>query len=242
MDGRGSGKTGISVPNRDPDQGGSRMEEMVGKPQRIPRQWNKEKGQGGGRERAKFTRHEHYGEKYRNWFLVPTRSILILGDSNMSRLPRIQDDRVQMDCYSGAQLAHACHLLRNKTRVSPQVGQVILGFGLNNRTQQNPALLTSLVKRLIMVTKATFPAARVQMLIVNRDEGLSHGVKVNIAQLNKIICETGMTIPGLQKQLFATVDDKINWTEPKGDMGLLEEPAKFGRAAEPESTVKEGDG
>lgn len=99
--------------------------------------------------------------------------------------------------------------------MSAQVKQVILAFGLNNKTQGNPTLLTTLVKRLIVIMTATFPSAQVWVPVINRDEGLSHGVKVNIAQLNQIIWKTGQAIPRLQKQLFTTVDDKIHWTEHK---------------------------
>ncbi|KAF3852866.1 hypothetical protein F7725_006221 [Dissostichus mawsoni] len=46
-------------------------------------------------------RHEHRGNKARNWSLSPSREVLILGASNISRLPLIHDLRVQVDSFRG---------------------------------------------------------------------------------------------------------------------------------------------
>ncbi|KAK1875563.1 Actin cross-linking toxin VgrG1 [Dissostichus eleginoides] len=59
------------------------------------------------------TRHEHRGNKRANWFLTPDREILILGDSNISRLPPIFDKLVQVDSYPGANILDAIHLIRS---------------------------------------------------------------------------------------------------------------------------------
>lgn len=68
-----------------------------------------------------LSREEHFGDKYGNWSLTPTRPVLIIGDSNISCLPIIDDDRIQMVSYPGAQLAHAYHLLKHKTGSTEEV-------------------------------------------------------------------------------------------------------------------------
>jgi len=66
-----------------------------------------------------FCRHDHGGNKTLNWSLSPTRPVLIVGASNMGRLPLVLDPEVQVDCFPGARVSHALHLLRHRTP-SPQ--------------------------------------------------------------------------------------------------------------------------
>ncbi|GAA6087139.1 uncharacterized protein LOC120555297 [Tachysurus ichikawai] len=74
----------------------------------------------------RFERHPHSGDKYRNWDLKPQRPILILGDSNLLRLPRINNPAVQVDSYPGANLSHAHHLIKYKTPTSTDTQKVVL--------------------------------------------------------------------------------------------------------------------
>lgn len=80
-----------------------------------------------------FERQEHNNDKYKNWTLWPRRPILVLGDSNMGRLPAVEDKRVRLVCHPGAELAHVYNLLRNRTPTSAGVTRVLLSFGINNK-------------------------------------------------------------------------------------------------------------
>jgi len=67
-----------------------------------------------------FNRQDHGGDKLK---------ILVLGDSNMGKLPKVWDGKVQVVCYPGAHWSNAYEILRNKTlRVteSPTVGDIVL--------------------------------------------------------------------------------------------------------------------
>lgn len=75
-----------------------------------------------------FRRREHGGDKIRNWSLRPRRLVLIMGDSNMARLPAVLDDRVQVECYPGAHWFHAYEILRNRTPTTDWITAVTGGM------------------------------------------------------------------------------------------------------------------
>ncbi|KAJ4946245.1 hypothetical protein JOQ06_023913 [Pogonophryne albipinna] len=54
-----------------------------------------------------------------NWSLTSSREIIIMGSSNIARLPFINDKRIQVDSYPGAKLSHAVHIIKYKTPTSP---------------------------------------------------------------------------------------------------------------------------
>ncbi|GAA6106737.1 uncharacterized protein LOC105009030 isoform X1 [Tachysurus ichikawai] len=160
----------------------------------------------------KFERHPHLGDKYRNWDLKPQRPILILGDSNLSRLPRINNPAVQVDCYPGAKLSHAHYLIKYKTPTSMDTQRVVLSFGLNDRTTKYPALYQQQITKLIHAAGDTFPNATLHVPSVNFDRRLPHGSRANLDSLNRIIGATGLSIPILPRDGFQTLPDNIHWT------------------------------
>lgn len=62
-------------------------------------------------------RHEHHGDEYKNWDLALVRPILFLGHSNLGRLHPIDNDKDEVVCYPGANLAPAYHIIKHKTLV-----------------------------------------------------------------------------------------------------------------------------
>ncbi|GLD71317.1 uncharacterized protein AKAME5_002263800 [Lates japonicus] len=164
-----------------------------------------------------FTRHEHRGDKTSNWLLKPQRPFIIMGDSNMARLPCIPDTSVQVDCYPGANIANATHILKNKTPTSPETNIVILSFGLNNRNQGNPTLLRQAVTRLIKTAKDTFPFAKIYIPLISFSEHLHIMVQRNIRELNHILKESDHHIPRLPHPSFKTNMDRIHWTPETGE-------------------------
>lgn len=168
------------------------------------------------RDAPKFTRHDHNGDKYNNWSLEAVRPILVLGDSNMARLPLIEDEAVQVDCFPGANLIHAAHVIRNKTSTSPGVKTVILAFGFNDRNQGKGDRLQALVDRLLKVAKDTFPYAKILIPLINCSASLKSVTRKNIDILNEILRHTNQSIPCLQQGLFKTGRDKIHWDVDTG--------------------------
>ncbi|KAK7895738.1 hypothetical protein WMY93_021063 [Mugilogobius chulae] len=74
-----------------------------------------------GRERGKIsmkTCHPSEGRKFERTF-KPVRPILILGSSNVGRVPPIEDSRFQMEVFPGTRLQHVTSLL-SRVEVAPQ--------------------------------------------------------------------------------------------------------------------------
>lgn len=160
------------------------------------------------------TRHEHGGDKYKNWDLRPTRPILILGSSNLSRVPSISNNKVQVDSFPGANLAQAYHVIVHKTPVWPEAQHVVLSFGLNNREQGNPTILGKGVERLQGAAHRTFPNAVIHFPLINYNKALPAKVIENIKTLNNFFEKTGLSIPLLPWEKFKTETDLIHWTRP----------------------------
>lgn len=158
------------------------------------------------------TRHDHRGNKTQNWNLTPKRPIIIMGDSNLSRFPPIQDDRIQVDCYPGADLSQAIYLLRNKTPTTTETQIVILSFGLNNKHQTQITNLRKDVLRLLSTAKTTFPFAKILIPLINFSTELEPGICKNIRNLNQIIRNTNKFIPRIPYNTFQTERDRIHWT------------------------------
>nr|XP_049612482.1 uncharacterized protein LOC125989974 isoform X2 [Syngnathus scovelli]XP_049617920.1 uncharacterized protein LOC125993430 isoform X2 [Syngnathus scovelli] len=159
-----------------------------------------------------YTTHEHEGNKRANWFLFPQRRWLIVGDSNLAKLQKIEDREVQVDCYPGAKIRHGIHLLRNRTATSPNVLGVILSLGLNNRGRVIPIFISKEIARLLGAAKATFPYAKIFIPKINYSQSLPLEIQANLRELNEIIEETGHSIQRLPSRLFTTGPDNIHWT------------------------------
>lgn len=155
--------------------------------------------------------HEHNEDKLKNWRLNPSRPILIIGDSNISKLPSISDDRIQVDCYLGANLNHAKHLLRHNTPTSRAGPKIILSFGLNNGRHCNSTLIKKELHGMLEAAKVTFPQAEIFIPIINLSDDLPGIIKNNIKELNFLIKETGQQVPRLERQHFLM---EINYTGP----------------------------
>lgn len=165
---------------------------------------------------SRFERHEHQGNKSLNWKLTPSRPVLIIGDSNLARIPLIQDNRIQVDCYPGANLTQATHLLRHNTPLSREVQKVIVSFGTNDREQSNTILMKQKVKKLLSMAQTTFPFAQIGIPIINFSRNLHPSIQKNIRNLNHFIAETGQSIGALPQPTFQTTSDDIHWTTATG--------------------------
>ncbi|CAM4569736.1 unnamed protein product [Leuciscus chuanchicus] len=118
-------------------------------------------------------RHEVVaGDKYKSWSLTPGREVLIVGDSNLSRIPEINHGAVEIHSYPGATLAQAFSLIKYKTPVADGVRHVVLSFGLNDRGQGNMQALRKCIERLKEAATATFPSAVLHIPLINYDPTL----------------------------------------------------------------------
>lgn len=161
-------------------------------------------------------RQEHGGDKYRNWSLTPERPILFLGDSNLSHIPPLDNGNLQIVSYPGAKFEHAYHIIKNKTPTSPQVQQVVLAFGLNNRERLNRAHFEKTIQRMLGAAYRTFPNAVIHIPLINFNKFLPTRHTDNLIFLNDIIQRTSHSIPLLPWESFRTQEDKVHWTLTTG--------------------------
>lgn len=164
-----------------------------------------------------FTRHEHGGNKIRNWHLEPKRKILIIGDSNLQNLPQVWHGDIQVDCYPGATFYHAIHLLKHNTPTTESVQNVILSFGINNREHCLPETASKQLQRLVTIAQATFPNAYVQVPMINFSPHLPAQQKMNLKALNRNIVSKTAYIPSLRTIEFVTKRDNVHWTTETGE-------------------------
>ncbi|KAK1900737.1 Fructose-16-bisphosphatase class 1 1 [Dissostichus eleginoides] len=158
------------------------------------------------------TRHEYLGNKKENWSLTPSREVLVIGDSNISRLPPINDTRIQVDGYPGANLIQAIHLIKYKTPTSTDTKKVLLGFGLNDRNKNNTSILNNNLNQLLSSARDTFPNATIHIPSINFSVKLPLRAVRNIANLNKIVEQIPGHVTKLGGSDFTTGDDLIHWT------------------------------
>lgn len=161
-----------------------------------------------------FTIHRSEGNK-KNWTLTPTRPFLILGDSNIGRIPEGENknNKIQIDAYPGAKLKHAIYLLKYKTPTNNQVEKVILSFGLNDRDNNDRGKIQELIKTLLETATSTFPTALIRIPQINYSPLLFPTIIENIQMINNTIRETHDCLSKLSRIEFRVKPDKIHWTQ-----------------------------
>lgn len=163
-----------------------------------------------------FERQEHGNHKLENWYLRPRRPILKLGDSNLAKLPRMGDDRIQIMCYPGARWLHAQQILRNKTPTTDWVTKVILSFGINDRTSASTGWVGQWIEKAVSAAQTTFPNAQILVPIINFNRNLSRYQIQNLSTIFEHISNNRRTISLLPYQLFRTGSDLTHWTKATG--------------------------
>lgn len=69
------------------------------------------------------------------WKLKLHQKWLIIGDSNLARIPGFKNPDLQIESYPGANFRHIEAILAKLT-TTPMVEKVVLSVGLNNRGQK----------------------------------------------------------------------------------------------------------
>ncbi len=80
-------------------------------------------------------RHINTDRKQTDWSLNLKKKFIILGDSNVSRIPAFHIPDLQIDSFPGAKFQHAGNLVEKATiALEPEI--LVMSFGLNNRSQR----------------------------------------------------------------------------------------------------------
>lgn len=112
------------------------------------------------------TRHPTTKFKTQDWSLQVAKKWLIIGDSNVHKLPAYDIADLQVDAFPGATFRNA-ELLMDKTTCGVRVEKVILSFGINNRVQKTQETAIKQLQRALNKVKRTFPHADIFIPQIN---------------------------------------------------------------------------
>ena len=159
------------------------------------------------------TRHSNTSQKIKNWALRVEKPVLILGDSNLARIPRYNYPSVQVDAFPGAQIHHLKAVL-GKLNPQPRTRIVVLSVGLNNGLRGN--LLETIQKQfqqLVAMTKKIFPRAAIVIPQIHYSKGLEQAAQLSIRDMNTYIRRTYRTLEPIEENSFKVVPkDPVHWT------------------------------
>lgn len=186
-----------SDPEDGPEDGSQDLFDLTSTPMRR-RQW--------------VTRHANSDRKMIDWDLMVSKKWLIIGDSNLSRIPPYDIPGLQIDSYPGANFRHAEALMGKASSVTT-VLKVVLSFGLNHRNQKARETSIKQLQGAVRATKRSFPYAEVWVPQINFSSALAEDEKQTLKTLNDYIAKNLPGVPGIEDEYFRTEDDNLHWTE-----------------------------
>lgn len=159
----------------------------------------------------KPTRHPQTEHKSRDWSLHIVKKWVVLGDSNISRIPSFTSPDLQMDSYPGASFPHAEAILSTATN-AVTVEKIVLSFGLLHKGQNNPGTAVKELQKLLRTAKNRFPHAEILVPEINFSKSLPLMEQKNLTHLNHYIFEHCNSLLPLPQTQFHTDRDKVHWT------------------------------
>ena len=165
----------------------------------------------GQRSTHKPYMHLSTNKKFNEWKLTLKEKHVIIGDSNLGRIPTFDIQDLQIDSFPGAKLQHAANLIEKAT-VGTKVEKIVLAFGLNNRTQRLRISAMRECARVSQVTQEKLPDAQVWIPLINIPQSLPEGEKIFLDELNNYIEENYSFIPLLPEEQFQVERDGLHWT------------------------------
>ena len=159
----------------------------------------------------KPTRHLNTKRKMVDWGLVAKRKWLIMGDSNLSRIPSFQTPDMQIESYPGATFLHA-EVLMKKTKMMIKVEKVVLSFGINNKNQKLKETAMKQLQKAVKAAKEKFPYAEIWVPQINYCKNLPVDQQLTLNNLNTYIGKNMGHIPLLPDEVFSVNRDLVHWT------------------------------
>lgn len=156
-------------------------------------------------------RHIKTRKKFLDWNLTVTQPIVILGDSNLSKVGKVQAPKLQMDSFPGATFAHATAVLQ-RAIVDTKVDLVILSFGINHRGQRSATTAIQQLQSTLKAAKSKFSTTNIFVPLINYSKKLKTSEMKVLRDLNNYLKSYSKHIPELPGFLFRTADDNVHWT------------------------------
>lgn len=161
------------------------------------------------------TRHIRTDRKLLDWTLSVSKKWVIIGDSNLSRLPSHDIPHLQIDSYPGANFRHMAEVL-SKAMVQLLVEKVVISCGINSRGQKVKETTIKQLQTALRTAKKRFPYAEIWIPLLNYSSDLPDQEKRNLKQLNDHIFKNMPYIPLLDSDSFECESDKVHWTRATG--------------------------
>ena len=158
------------------------------------------------------TKHGNTGQRSKKeWVLCAGKQHLIVGDSNISRLPPFQRSDLQVDSFPGATFHHAEAIFR-RSKGNRCVKSLILSFGLYNRHQKTRETTLKQLRGAVRAAAARFPDAHILIPEVNVSQSLPLQQRLNLRVLNDFIKNHFEFIPHLPSSDFETESGGVRWS------------------------------
>ncbi|XP_078807140.1 uncharacterized protein LOC144994175 isoform X2 [Oryzias latipes] len=156
------------------------------------------------------TRHATTPRKFTDWHLHIHQETVIVGDSNVGRLPPFKADNTQVDSFPLATWHHAEFLLKNAT-CHTQPKTILLSFGIHQRTHKDKDIPVIEMFQTFEVAERLFPEANIIIPMISYSRRLPPKEKAVLDHLNEHIGELCNHIC-LSDDPVETDQDNVNWT------------------------------
>lgn len=158
------------------------------------------------------TYHERCFQKIARWNLEVTKPFLIIGDSNLARIPTFQVPLMQVDSFPGAQIHHLTEVIK-KLQPIPDVQKIILSIGLNNILKGNHLdTIKKQYQQLFTTVKRTFPHAEIFFPLIQLSGERNIRDKEKATHINGHITKKYRILNSIDENLFHTESDQVHWT------------------------------
>ena len=174
--------------------------------------------------------HPPTNRKATTWSLPIRKTNIIMGDSNLARIPkRIMAD-IQIDSFPGATLRHLTAVLLKHTSPRPHIKLIVLSIGINNCLREQTAItIIKDTRRLIRTAREKFPQAHIVIPLLTVSIKLSAGQLRCVKAFNDFIRDNIKEVDSRASYLntlstlkFHTVHDHIHWT-PETAKSMLDD-------------------
>ena len=168
----------------------------------------------------RVTRHMITDRKLVDWELTVLKKWLILGDSNLSRIPAYSIPDLQIESYPGANFRHAQAIMAKAT-CNTVVEKVVLSFGLNCRGQKAKMTSVKQMQAALRTSKMQFPFSEIWIPVINFSSALPGSEQSSLRTLNAHILKNMPYLNKLEDKLFFTDSDNIHWTKTTAQTMLV---------------------
>lgn len=158
------------------------------------------------------TIHKASNRKILEWNIIVNKTVLFIGDTNLSRIPYFTEPGIQIDSFPDATLYHLSGILQ-KLQPNRDVQKVILSVGLNNCLQGNETSTTKKqIQQLHKHCHMAFPSATIFFPLINCSEKLKPHTKRLVEDFNTVLRGKYNFLPKLQDARFkVSPTDNVHW-------------------------------